>query len=97
MTMLETFSRLVGVERHNAEDALRSERAGKAVLSRRGFFAAGAALAAGVAFSEGGLPAQALRARVHVPFYDTLVRMGALPLIFPGLVLSVGLFARAEQ
>lgn len=43
---------MLGIAEHQAEDALRSERAARAVLTRRSFFAAGAALAAGTAFTE---------------------------------------------
>ena len=43
---------MLGIAEHQAEDALHSERAARAVLSRRSFFAAGAALAAGTAFTE---------------------------------------------
>ena len=53
MTSLSRFARLLGLPAHQAEDALHSERAARAVLSRRSFFAAGGALAAGSAFSFG--------------------------------------------
>ena len=42
---------MLGVGEHQAEDVLRSESAARAVLTRRNFFAAGAALATGAAFS----------------------------------------------
>lgn len=48
---LLALARLLGVKRHQAEDALHSERAARAVLSRRELFAASGALAAGTAFS----------------------------------------------
>ncbi len=51
MGALDTFAKLLGLPRHQAEDALHSERAAKAVLSRRSFFAAGAALAAGTVYA----------------------------------------------
>jgi hypothetical protein len=44
------FSKLIGVSPQHAEDALYSERAARATLSRRGMFGASAALAAGMAF-----------------------------------------------
>lgn len=70
---LQTFARMLGIAEHQAEDALHSERAAKAVLSRRSFFAAGAALAAGTAFAE-----------IHVPvvpppiFYKAGSMMGLM-------------------
>lgn len=51
MSALDSLAKLIGVRRHQAEDALYSERAARAVLSRRDLFAAGGALAAGSAFS----------------------------------------------
>ena len=51
MTALATLARMLGVRRDLAEDALHSERAAKAVLSRRNLFAAGAAMATGSVFS----------------------------------------------
>ena len=51
MTALSTLARMLGVSPRLAEDALHSERAAKAVLSRRSLFAAGAAMAGGSAFS----------------------------------------------
>jgi hypothetical protein len=53
MTALSTLARMLGVRRDLAEDVLHSERAAKAVLSRRCLFAAGAAMVAGDAFSFG--------------------------------------------
>ncbi len=50
MSIWNEFAKLVGVAPRHAEDALHSERAAKATLSRRGMFGASAALAAGVAF-----------------------------------------------
>lgn len=51
MSALQKFARMLGLGDDQAEDALRSESAARAVLSRRNLFAAGAALAAGSAFS----------------------------------------------
>jgi hypothetical protein len=48
---LETIARMLGVAPRHAEDALHSERAARAVLTRRNLFAAGAALASGAVFS----------------------------------------------
>jgi len=48
---LAALAKLLGVKRHQAEDALHSERAARAVLSRRELFAASGALAAGAVFS----------------------------------------------
>lgn len=47
MSILSTFSRLVGVPDRFAEDALHSERAARHTLSRRGMMGALAAMAAG--------------------------------------------------
>ena len=54
MTALSTLARMLGVRRELAEDALHSERAAKAVLSRRSLFAAVGAMVGGVAFGFGG-------------------------------------------
>lgn len=51
MTAFDTFARLLGIKPDHAEDALHSERAARAVLTRRNLFAAGGALAAGSVFS----------------------------------------------
>jgi hypothetical protein len=51
MGALATLARMLGVGAHQAEDALQSERAARAALSRRDLFAAAGALAAGSAFS----------------------------------------------
>jgi hypothetical protein len=48
---LAALAKLLGVRRHLAEDALHSERAARAVLSRRELFVASGALAAGSVFS----------------------------------------------
>jgi hypothetical protein len=48
---LQVLARMLGVPQHQAEDALHSERAARAVLSRRNLLAAGAALAAGATWS----------------------------------------------
>jgi hypothetical protein len=45
------FAKLLGVKRHQAEDALHSEGVARAVLSRRELFAASGALAAGSVFA----------------------------------------------
>lgn len=56
MSALKTLARMLGVGDHQAEDALHSESAARAVLTRRNLFAAGAALAAGSVFVGGPLP-----------------------------------------
>lgn len=56
MSGLLTLARLLGVPTRLAEDALHSERAARAVLSRRNLFAAGAAMAAGSVLVGGPLP-----------------------------------------
>lgn len=56
MSALTTLARMLGVAPRLAEDALHSESAARAVLSRRNLFAAGAALAAGSVLVGGPLP-----------------------------------------
>ena len=51
MSYLKQFARMLGVQTHQAEDALTNERAAKLALSRRSFIGVGAALATGAAFS----------------------------------------------
>jgi hypothetical protein len=52
VSALAKLAAMLGVGSHQAEDALYSERAARAVLARRDFLAAGAAMATGAAFSE---------------------------------------------
>jgi hypothetical protein len=56
MTALATLSRMLGVAPRLAEDALHSEGAARAALSRRNLFAAGAAMATGSLLVGGPLP-----------------------------------------
>ncbi len=56
MSALARFAKLLGLPSHQAEDAMHSERAARAVLSRRSFFAASGALAAASAFSFAATP-----------------------------------------
>ncbi len=49
---LRQFARLLGLSDDLAEDALHSERAARHVVSRRTFFGAGCALAAGMVFGD---------------------------------------------
>lgn len=56
MSALRTLASMLGVAPRLAEDALHSESAARAVLSRRNLFAAGAALAVGSALVGGPLP-----------------------------------------
>jgi hypothetical protein len=56
MKALQTLAKMLGVPSHQAEDALHSESAARAVLSRRNLFAAGAAMAAGSLLVGGPLP-----------------------------------------
>jgi len=51
MSALSMLAKMLGVGEHQAEDALHSERCARVALSRRGFFAAGAALAGGAVFA----------------------------------------------
>jgi hypothetical protein len=53
MNGLGVLARILGIKPDLAEDALHSERAARAVLTRRNLFAAGGALAAGSVFSFG--------------------------------------------
>jgi hypothetical protein len=50
--MLAAFAKLLGLPARLAEDALHSERAARAVLTRRNLFAAAGAMAAGSVFVE---------------------------------------------
>lgn len=56
MNGLATLAKMLGVPSRLAEDALHSESAARAVLSRRNLFAAGAALAVGSTLVGGPLP-----------------------------------------
>lgn len=56
MNALTTLAKMLGIPSHQAEDALHSESAARAVLSRRNLFAAGAAMAAGSLLVGGPLP-----------------------------------------
>lgn len=56
MKALQTFAKMLGLPSRLAEDALHSESAARAVLSRRNLFAAGAALAVGSVLVGGPLP-----------------------------------------
>jgi hypothetical protein len=56
MQSLARLAKMLGVPTRLAEDALHSERAARAVLSRRNLFAAGAAMAAGSLLVGGPLP-----------------------------------------
>lgn len=56
MSALTTLAKMLGVAPRLAEDALHSESAARAVLSRRNLFAAGAALAVGSVLVGGPIP-----------------------------------------
>lgn len=56
MSALNALAKMLGVPARLAEDALHSERAARAVLSRRNLFAAAGALAAGSVLVGGPLP-----------------------------------------
>ena len=49
--MIRTLAKMLGLSTEHTEASMHSERAARAVLTRRNLFAAGAALAAGSAFS----------------------------------------------
>lgn len=51
MSAFDVFAKMIGVRSDQADDALRSERAARATLSRRSFGAVAASLVAGTAFS----------------------------------------------
>ncbi len=67
MSWRQTFAKMIGVPEHQAEDALRSERAARATLTRRNLFAGGAALAANSVFSFPAAPAPSV-AFPPIPF-----------------------------
>ena len=56
MKALQTLAKMLGVRADLAEDAMHSESAARAALSRRSLFAAGAAMAAGTVLVGGPLP-----------------------------------------
>lgn len=60
MTPLAALARMLGIKPELAEDALHSERAARAVLTRRNLFAASGALAAGSVFSFGAAAESAI-------------------------------------
>jgi len=70
MSWRQTFAKMIGVPEHQAEDALRSERAARATLTRRNLFAGGAALAANSVFSFPAAPAPSV-AFPPIPFGAT--------------------------
>ncbi len=86
-SFLKTFAKMIGVPEHQAEDALHSERAARATLTRRNLFAAGAALAAGSVFSfptrkvwqtpRYGVPFASL----HIATLDTIAGVAGSPLL----------------
>jgi len=83
MTWRQTFAKMIGVPEHQAEDALHSERAARATLTRRNLFAGGAALAAGSVFSFPTL--------VATPVWQTPVYMAPFSAALMGFhLLSVG-------
>ncbi len=103
MSVWNEFAALIGVAPRHAEDALHSERAARASLSRRGLFGASAALAAGVAF---GFPATSAEAGLGFVYrgvvmyhngewYDVFQgRIGPHDTIYfdtDGLVIQVGI------
>ena len=53
MSALAKLATMLGIGAHQAEDSMHSERAARAVLTRRNLFAAGAAMASGAVFSFG--------------------------------------------
>lgn len=55
--MIAVLAKMLGLSSEHAEASMHSERAARAVLTRRNTFAAGAALAMGAAFSFGSDPA----------------------------------------
>lgn len=76
ISALRSFARLLGLRDDQAEDALVSERAARAVLTRRDFFAASAALASAKAFSFGA-PVSTYESRIaDYPFFFGVERAG---------------------
>lgn len=88
MTALQQLAKLLGLSEQNAGDSLTSERAARAVLSRRDLFAAGAAMASAAVFSfdsrrfvgwvtRNGAPHSAAYASANLLFAesDALVRV----------------------
>lgn len=83
LATIRQFARMIGVSDENAEEALRSERSAKAILSRRNLFAAAGAMASGVAFGwpvEESLPPFFGIDRTGGPRYLQGLRVDALAL-----------------
>lgn len=86
MSALDTFAKLLGLPRHQAEDALYSESAAHAVLSRRSFFAASAALATSTVYAPS--------CDLYVdPWADARWFASRSALLLPMLVGAMGLYA----
>lgn len=81
MTSLSRFARLLGLPAHQAEDALHSERAARAVLTRRSFFAASGAMAAGSCFSFGREAARVALVWIEIDAIE--VEVGHYPIFAP--------------
>lgn len=74
-TMMEKFAALLGIRSDQSEDALRSERAAKHVVSRRSFFGVAAALAGGTLFSFGAAPmVEEHRQRLTITTFDAILK-----------------------
>jgi len=81
--MFDALAKMLGIRHDQAEDALKSERAAKATLDRRGFLrfgaVAGAALAAGSLFSFPGVEVAerivaAPRSKLTLTTFDALLK-----------------------
>lgn len=81
MTPLSRFAKLLGLPHHQAEDALHSERAARAVLTRRSFFAAGGAMAASLAFSFPVPKPPCLIMGAAYSWADIEISLGAFPFL----------------
>lgn len=63
-TIWQRFAKMLGIREDQAEDALKSERAAKLMLSRRAFFGVSGALAVGTAFAFAHAPLSPLDWRI---------------------------------
>lgn len=81
MTALATLAKLLGVRQDLAEDALHSERAARAVLTRRSLLAAAGAMASGTVFGFGS-PGRWV---IYYPIGTEIQHRGPLVFFYAGL------------
>ncbi len=90
--MIALLAKMLGLSPEHAEASMHSERAARAVLTRRNLFAAGAALATGSVFSFGALKVFTYEDWRDLGFYvqnTKLMPTVTLPRIRPGELFEV--------